>query len=294
VADPEPLPRLAGLWDFGDPAATEVRFRALLPRARAAGDPGYLAELLTQIARTEGLQQRFDDAHRTLDQAAALLGPGAGPSRAGVLLLLERGRALDSSKRAAEARPLFLRAWENARAAGLDVLAVDAAHMVAIVEGPEEALAWNLRAIAFAEASGDADARKWLGSLYNNAGWDHHRAGRFGDALGMFQRSLAWREERSPGKASTERWCVARCLRSLGRVEEALAGQRALLAEGEAAGEPDGFVHEEMAECLLALGREGEARPHFREAHALLSKDPWLSRDEPERIGRLGRLGSGE
>jgi tetratricopeptide (TPR) repeat protein len=289
VADPEPLPPIAGLWDFGKPDETERRFRALLPRARASGDRAYVAELLTQIARAEGLLQRFDAADRTLAEAESLLGPGT--DRARVLVLLERGRVLNSSKRAAEAKPLFVRAWDEARAARLDGLAVDAAHMVAIVEGPGEALAWNERAMAFAEASPDPEAKKWLGSLYNNLGWDHHRAGRFGEAMDCFRKSLAWREARSPGKTAVERWCVARCLRSLGRVDEALAEQRRLLAEGEASGEPDGFVHEEMAECLLALGRKDESRPHFRRAHELLSKDPWLSRDDPARLARLEQLG---
>ena len=289
MAARSPLPGIGGLWDFGDPAGTEGKFRALLPRARASGDRAYLAELLTQIARTEGLQKRFDEAERTLVQAEALLGPGT--DRARVLVLLERGRVLNSSKRPAEAKPLFLRAWDEGRAAGLDGLAVDAAHMVAIVEGPEESLAWNERAMAFAESSADPEAKKWLGSLYNNIGWTHHKAGRFDEAMDCFRKSLAWREERSPGKTTVERWCVARCLRSLGRLEEALAEQRALLALTDAAGEPDGFVHEEMAECLLALGRGPEARPHFRKAHELLSKDAWLPRDEPERLARLGELG---
>ena len=289
MADTGPLPRIGGLWDFGNPAATEGKFRELLPRARASGDRAYLAELLTQIARTEGLQKRFDEAERTLVEAEALLGPGT--DRARVLVLLERGRVLNSSKRAAEAKPLFLRAWDEGRAAGLDGLAVDAAHMAAIVEGPEEALAWNLKAMAFAEASADPEAKQWLGPLYNNTGWDHHRAGRLEEAMDCFRKSLAWREQRSPGKTLVERWCVARCLRSLGRVEEALKEQRALLALTDAAGKPDGFVHEEVAECLLALGRKDEARPHFRKAHELLSKDPWLPRDEPARLARLEELG---
>jgi hypothetical protein len=34
---------------------------------RSLRDPAYL-ELLTQIARAQGLQQKFDKAHQTLDQ----------------------------------------------------------------------------------------------------------------------------------------------------------------------------------------------------------------------------------
>src|SRR5205809_4269353 len=49
------LPAMADfdkLWDYQDPAGTEKKFRELLPAAEAAGDASYVAELLTQIART--------------------------------------------------------------------------------------------------------------------------------------------------------------------------------------------------------------------------------------------------
>lgn len=69
--------------------------------------------------------------------------------------------------------------------------------------------------------------------------------------------------------ARVARWCVARVLRSLGRIEEALAQQWALLDEGMAAGEADGYVHEEIGECLLAQGdleaggrHDGGSVPH--------------------------------
>src|SRR5207249_10877523 len=50
----------------------------------------------------------------------------------------------------ASARPLLLRAWELARAGEEEDLAIDAAHMVAIVEGGEQALQWNLMALPLA------------------------------------------------------------------------------------------------------------------------------------------------
>jgi tetratricopeptide (TPR) repeat protein len=286
-----PLPRIGDLWDFGDPAASEARFRALLTRAEAAGEAGYRVEVLTQVARAEGLQTRFDEALRTLDVAEAALGPGM--ERARVRVLLERGRVHNSSKRPAEAAPHFGAAWEAARAAGLDGLAVDAAHMLAIALPGAEGREWNRRALALAESSPDPDAAAWVGSLANNIGWDLHGEGRFAEALASFEKARAVRE--AQGKAGgirVARWCVARCLRSLGRVPEALAIQEALLAETEAEGKPDGFVHEEMGECLLLLGRAEEARPRFRRAHELLAKDPWLARDEPARLDRLRTLGA--
>jgi tetratricopeptide (TPR) repeat protein len=280
-------PDLDARWDFGDPAASEAIFRSRLPAA-AAGDPGRHAELLTQIARAEGLQRRFDAAHATLDEAEAI---AAASPRARVRVRLERGRVLNSAGAAEDARPHFLAAWEEARAAGIDGLAVDAAHMVAIVESGDGALEWNERALALADSSSDPDARRWRGSLLNNIGWAHHGRGAYEPALRCFEAALdARRESGRPEDVRVARWCVARCLRSLGRVEEALREQRRLQRELAATGATDGYVEEELAECLLALDRGVEARPHFARAHELLSADPWLVEGEPERLERLRRL----
>lgn len=280
------------LWDYDDPAGTEGRFLALLPQAREADDPTYPAELLTQIARAQSLQQRFNDAHRTLDEVERLL-PRASP-RARIRYLLERGRTYNSSRRKEEARPLFLLAWELGSAQGEDFYAVDAAHMVAMVEPPDRQLDWLERAMKRAHDSTDPRARGWLGSLYNNAGWTYHELGRYEEALATFQQGLAW--QRQAGKVAGARiavWTVARALRSLGRYEEALQMQLENRRVLEGSGESEGYVEEEIGECLLALGREDEARPYFARAHALLADDPWLKRDEPERLERLTALGRG-
>lgn len=278
------------LWDYDHPDSTESAFRALLPSAEASGDRDYHAQLLTQIARTEGLQLKFDAAAATLDRAEALLTPELEVAR--VRLLLERGRVLNSSKRGEESKPHFRAAWDLAREAGADGYAVDAAHMLGIVESGDSSLAWNRTAIDAAERSSDPKARKWLGSLYNNLGWTHHGKGDFETALDLFHKALREREAAGrPGPIRIARWCVARTLRSLKRYDEALGEQRALLAENEAAGTPDGFVHEELGACLEALGRSEDAKPHYAAAYDLLSKDPWLARDEPERLERLRRLG---
>lgn len=284
-------PDFDSLWDYDRPDSTESRFREILPAARAAGDADYLAQLLTQIARCQGLQMQFDDAAKTLDEAERLITPATPVAR--VRLLLERGRMLHSSKRREESKPLFAQAWDEARACGADGFAVDAAHMMGIVESGDASLEWNRKAIAYAEASTNPKARRWLGSLYNNLGWTYHDQKDYGTALDLFQKAQAAREaEGKPGPIRVARWCVARCLRSLGRIDEALAAQRSLLADATAAGaEPDGYCEEELGECLLALGRGAEATPHFASAYRLLAADPWLQRDEPERLERLRRLG---
>jgi tetratricopeptide (TPR) repeat protein len=280
-------------WDYAHPDSTEAEFRALLPAAREAADRDYLAQLLTQIARTQSLQRKFEEAHATLDEVEEMLGDGLEVAR--VRYLLERGRTFNSSKHPDKARPLFLEAWDLARSSGADFYAVDAAHMMGIIESGDESLEWNRKAIAAAEASESERARNWLGSLYNNVGWTYHDQGKYEEALDLFEKALEWR--RSKGQKPEiriARWCVGRALRSLERVEEALAQQEELEHELEAIGEEDGYVREELGECLLLLGRDSEARVHFARAHELLSKDPWLSEAEPARIARLKELGEAD
>jgi tetratricopeptide (TPR) repeat protein len=253
-----PLPELDSLWDFNDPAKTEQTFRGILPRAEAAGG-AYFVELLSQIARTQGLQSRFEEAHRTLDRAQAVV-DGARPA---VRCLLERGRVFNSSNDRDRARPLFRRAYDDALAAEEYNLATDAAHMLAIVEAenPELSLEWNLKALTLAEQH--ASASRWLASLYNNIGWTYYESQRYAEALEVFHKALALRRQRNqPRESAIAEYAVAKTLRSMGRVEEALAMQRRLLAESQWP-EDDRYTHEEIAECLILLGREDEARQHL-------------------------------
>ncbi len=99
------LPDLQGLWDYNDPAGTESKFRAVLAKVETFNDQSYHAELLTQIARAQGLQRQFDEAHRTLDEADAMI--DSDLHRARVRLLLERGRVFNSSGSADKAKKLF-------------------------------------------------------------------------------------------------------------------------------------------------------------------------------------------
>ncbi|MBI3872291.1 MAG: tetratricopeptide repeat protein [candidate division Zixibacteria bacterium] len=285
-------PDFDSLWNYDKPAETETQFRALVPVAQKSGDRGYQAELLTQIARTLGLQQKFAEAHALLDSVARTLGDAG--ERARVRYLLERGRVFNSSKQKEKATPLFQEAWERAVQAGHDFFAVDAAHMLAIATPAEQHMGWNLKAVALAEKSADPQARRWQGSLYNNIGWDYFDQKNFDSALTMFQRALLARvEQKQPTEIRIATWCVAKTLRMQGQADSALVMHRQLEKEWRATKEKqDGYVFEEIAECLLALNRNDDATPYFAQAYALLAKDPWLPSDEPERLKRLKELGN--
>ena len=299
------LPDVRSLWNFDDPAGTEAKFRELLPRAESSGDADYLVTLLSQIARAEGLRKKFDDAHATLDRAQGLVKDGMALSKTRVLL--ERGRAWNSAGDPAKAKPLFLEALEVARSAGEpgEGLAIDAAHMLGIVETGDAQIEWNDKALAMAEAAKDPKAKGWIGPLSHNLGWSYHEKGiaaptlvaahrAFLRALELHERSLDVRlaAKATDGEEVTVgRWTVARSLRSLARHTDALAILEALDKEISAAGKEDGYVFEEIGENLLALVVPDQAKPWFAKAHASLSKDADLVKSDPKRIERLKSLG---
>jgi len=237
-------------WEYADPASSEERFLSLLNSTQ--GDERL--ELLTQIARTYGLRQRFDKAHEILNQVEGELAE-AGP-RPGIRYLLERGRTHNSSGEGEKARPLFVEAWERAQAAHQEGLAVDAAHMVAITySGRQEALEWTQRGLELARPSEDPKALALIPAMLNNSAWDLHDLGRFAEALPVFEEALAvWSARGNPKQIQAAEWAIARCLRSLGRHADALAILRELETQQVALGSVDGTVLEEIAENLAALG----------------------------------------
>lgn len=233
------------IWNWDDPVESEKKFRAL----PASG------EVQTQIARAQGLQGKFAEAHQTLDAVVT------NTPVVEVRYLLERGRVFNSSGKPDQARPVFRAAFEKAQAGKFEDLAVDAAHMLGILDGNE----WNLKALAMAEKATDPKARNWVGSLLNNIGWAHYDKGEFKEALAVFERDVKWFDERKRAEpARIARYSVGKTLRALGRYEEALKLQQSLVT--------DGYVEEEIGECLLALKRPAEAAPHLARSKELLSR----------------------
>jgi tetratricopeptide (TPR) repeat protein len=265
--------RLRPLWDFDDLDASEGRFRMQLEQETTA--PGR-AEVLTQLARIEGLRGSFEECDTLLDAADAL---GGAEAR----VLLERGRRERSSGRPGAGNAQFEQAFRRARASGEEVLAVDAAHMLAIVGDSE---AWTALAVEIAGSSDDPGVRYWLGPLYNNLGWSRYEAGDAAGALAAFQLALASRErdDSRPYAREIARYAIGKALRALGRADEAAAALEECLAWAAEAGVDDGYFHEELAEDYAALGREADAREQARRALGLVSDD------DSARLSRLRDL----
>jgi tetratricopeptide (TPR) repeat protein len=272
-------------WDFNDLAGSEARFKELLA---AEKDPEVRAEVLTQLARVEGLRGNFAAGEGLIEGARAFAGDS---TPAAVRIDLERGRLHRSGGDAAAALPLFESAFVRANEAGELFLAADAAHMAALA-APDEAgvVAWTDQGIAVAES--DESARYWLGPLLNNLGWEHYEHGRYEPALDAFERALAERE-RDPENAEAielARYATARALRALGRASEAVPHAEHAVASAEAEGRPDGWYHEELAECYAALDRHTDAAIHARCALTLLTEADSSFDSEGERAARLHEL----
>jgi tetratricopeptide (TPR) repeat protein len=204
--------RLRPLWDFDDLDASEQRLRAALDEEETNAGR---AEVLTQLARVEGLRGNFTAGDELLDDAATR--SDAAPVVT-ARVDLERGRLRRSAGDPDLALPLFEAAFETACAIPHEFIAVDAAHMAAIAAPDLRARgAWADRGIAMAKASDDPEVAYWLGSLYNNIGWDHYDSGDYATALTWFERALVEREQRpdEPQRLEHAREAVAEARKKL-------------------------------------------------------------------------------
>ena len=210
--------RLRPLWDFDDIDASERRLDEQLQSERS--DAGR-AEVLTQLARVQGLRGAFAEGDRLIDQAQAL---SDGSAVVEARIQMERGRLCNSNGDPDLALPMFEAAFEIAANGGERYLAADAAHMAAIASPDRDGkLEWTDRGIRIATETTDRDVAYWLGPLYNNLGWEYQDSGEYEAALEAFERALAARRRypEMPALIQHAQEAVAEALRALGREEEA-------------------------------------------------------------------------
>ena len=222
-----------------------------------------------------GLQRKFTDADQTLDGVQRTL--DAQPARVRVRYLLERGPA-----RQLEPAPTQAIAWFRTGAGrlrqrqltGAAYYRVDALHMLAIASPREQQLDWHKRAIAAAASADDARTRGWRASLLPQPRLDAARPRRLRSGARLLaagaRRARSGNERAANAHRTLDRWPR---LRSLGKLDDAEAMQRALVDELQAANAPDGYVFEELAgdrAARAAIARPRE--PWARQAIALLKE----------------------
>lgn len=280
------LPDIDSLWTFENPKGSEQRFRDVIAEFEPGMDDpdvsDFVLQVRTQLARSLGLQRKFDEASALLDEVEPHTSDEKPMLR--VRYLLERGRVLNSSGKKHDSQSWFVHAWGLASSVGIDGLAVDAAHMLGIVEPGDRGLEWNERALELAMKSPDPKAQKWKASLYNNIGWTYFERSEYGLALDAFQKAVPLRvQEGNATRLRIANYAVAKAMRMLGDYQTALDMVKELALEDPS----DGYIQEEIAESMLALGFTGASKPFFKKAYEILSADEYLYYNEYDRLRRL-------
>jgi len=139
--------------------------------------------------------------------------------------------------------PELTRGVREAAVAGSPFLVLDALHMLALNDaGHEEE--WATEGFDVLDGARDPRVLRWGVALHNNLGWTLHDSGRLTGALMQFEQAVEAADAYGTAEQRhVARWSVARCLRSLGRTDEALALQRELAAERP----DDPYVKAELA-----------------------------------------------
>ena len=255
---------VSSLWDYSKPELSEQRLRDAL--TTASEDDALI--LQTQIARTYGLRTDFARAREVLSSIKDQVKNGSPEAQ--VRYFLELGRTYASTTHPTDAqtpeskemaRSLYTQAFDAAKKANLDFLAIDAVHMMVTVDTePKAQLEWDLKAVAYMEGSSQPEAKKWEGSLRNNVGYAKHLLGQYDQALAQFRLSLAAHERAgSVRSAQVAHWMIARTLRAQGKFQEAIDIQLRLEREFEQAGDPDPYVFEELEHLYRAANDAARA-----------------------------------
>ena len=248
----------------------------------------------TQIARTYSLNLEFKQAHAILDNVEKDLTVLSSPILH-IRYYLERGRTYNSSKVRDKAIFCFKKAISIAHENMVEELEVDALHMMGIAEeDPLKQIEWNEKAIAIAENSQSKATQRWLGPLLNNTGWSVFDLKKFDKALGIFEKSLAFRQkEGKPEKIAIAMWCIARTFRALNDIDKSLELQLEVKDFREMNNlKKGGYNYEELGELYLLKQLKQQSQYNFKEAFTLLSQDKWLVTNEPERLERIKQLAS--
>jgi tetratricopeptide (TPR) repeat protein len=168
-------------------------------------------------------------------------------------------------------------------------LAIDAIHMVALAKkDPKEQIGWNLKGIALAEA--DTNSRSWLWALYNNIGDCYLGMEDYENARLYFHKLVELQKEKGGEPDMYTLKDEARAIRLSGHPAEAFTIIELIFSKLQKEKQDDGWIREELAENLYALGKKKGARQHFIIAYELLSKEDFCIKNEQEKLNHLKEM----
>jgi tetratricopeptide (TPR) repeat protein len=288
------------LWSLGEPALVEKKFKELLPEAQALENKSMYLQILSQIALAQAMQQKFNEAHQTIAQAEKQ--PLAQTDRG---ILLEKGRVFQQQGDFKQARYYFEQSYEVSKKFSHEFDAVNAAHMIAIVaENIDDKISWNQQALEMALTTNNADAKRWLGPLYNNLGQNYLEAQLYEKALSAFQKALEYRQlENYTPNIRVAKWAIGHTLRMLNRLEKSLKIQEELVKEyaqvtktgkfempAEMFTLTRGWVYEELAHLYSAKKDVQNAQRFAQLALEDLSENTMFTTTQPDRLKELQKI----
>jgi len=307
------------LWISGIPSSIETAIQTAITH-EASESPAWRAQIRTQLALTLALQQKFAEAHRSLDEAESLANSVGDTEPAAdsfdsdatpifppatithTRIALERGRVFHQAGDLKQAQIYFERAQQLGQKCSASFYVVDALHMLAIVSAShDEKLQWNEQALQFAEADPSERSRRWLGTLWNNKGQWLFECQLYAESLAAYERTLEHRlAENYLPNIRFAQWTLARGYRLLNRFQEAIDVQQTLhrtYEKMQANGAYDfpeplfpmfyGTVKEELALNYLSLNERGLAKSYAQASLELLKAAPMVEQYEPHRLEKL-------
>ena len=265
----------------GDFASAVLAYQRVIPAAVAGGEDRVLAESAASLAWMLAESGRFDEAHRSLDLADAVLIRLGEPLAMASRFANYRGEILRRQGRYPEAIAAHRRAVALDRRQGAEAEPWDRAVNLNNLGGALAGAGENHEAIAVVEESlalkrqvlapdhpSLAATIDNLGTLWRNAGSPERSLPLFEEARGIRQQKLtADHPDRLGGEVN-----YGAALTALGRPKEGLAVIDAALPELErvSPGRPAlGYAWLHRGRALAALGRSREARASFASGLAL-------------------------
>jgi tetratricopeptide (TPR) repeat protein len=299
------------LLEEKDPVKAQVKLERLLQKALDSKKWVWYGLIASQVALVKSMQQKFNEAYTTLDRAEVLLANNY--VLAEIPLHFERGRVMYQEDLFVHGKVIrFDEIYEKFRKSYLmslsykhDYDAINAAHMIAIiVPNHAQKISWNNLAIDLTLQTKDSKAAMWLGPLYNNLGQNYFDAGKYEESLDIYQKALEFfTQNKDVSRLRVAQWTIGRCLRMLGKIDEALVMQYDTVKACNIAlsqkrlDMPEslfyltrGFMYEELAFLSQIKNNHNDLVMYARLALQDLKKDLMFSKTSPERIKKLESL----
>jgi tetratricopeptide (TPR) repeat protein len=229
--------------------------------ARESGDNSLLTEACSQIARTYLITDKKEEGRDWIKKAEVIASQKEPPGWSRYLSVKGRfeWQDKDNSKAAATFKEMYDYCSDNK----LHERAIDAAHMVAIVGGPDEQIEWGKKGIKEAEAG---NINGWLGPLWNNLGATYEELKRYNEALEAYlkAREYHWKYGDEKNRMVAD-WAVGHTYQLSGEYDKAAEYLLPTLAWAEKMQDIEfiGWCHKDLGEVEIGNGNYSQGLEHL-------------------------------